>query len=142
MIPISLLGFAVGSIVVLGTTVFLVSKKRPRTAVSIFLIFLLPLILWSPINRVADLIHLGLTAGFGVGQLGVPSMSSGSNFAAYDWSVGLAGGPNTFLIHDVTDEIALPMAKHTHPSSSENGFGEKCADRVHRLESHYYVCTF
>lgn len=142
MIPISLLGYAVGSIIVLGTTVFLLIKKRPRTGASILLIFLLPLTLWSPINRVADLIHLVLTAGLGVGQLGTSSTSGDSEFFVYDWSVGLAGGPNRFLIHDVTDEIARPMAKHTNPSSSENGFGEECAGRVDRLVSHYYVCTF
>jgi hypothetical protein len=142
MIPISLLGYAIGSIAIFATTVFLLVKKRQRRAASIFLVFLLPLLLWRPINWAADMAHLGLTVGFGTGQLGVTSESRGNDFAAYDWSVGLAGGPNTFLIHDVTDEIALPMVQHTHPSSSEDGFGEECAGKVHRLVGHYYICSF
>lgn len=140
LVPIAALSFAAGSIIVLGATVFLVAKKRPRTGASISLIVLLPLILWSPMIRAAELAHLGLTAGFGVGQLG-SSSSNGSDFIVYDWSVGLAGA-NTFLIHDETDEIALPMSKHTHPLSSEDGFGEECAGRVKHLVGHYYVCSF
>jgi hypothetical protein len=142
LIPISLLGYAVGSIAVVGTALFLVFKKRPRRAASVLLVLLIPLLLWAPINRIAELAHLGLTAGFGAGQLGGRQRPNGSSdFAVYDWSVGLAGGPNTFLIHDVTDEITLPMAQHTRPSSSENGWGEDCAGKVRRLMAHYYVCT-
>jgi hypothetical protein len=140
LIPIVTLSFAAGSIIVLGVTIFLVAKKRPRTGASISLIVLLPLILWSPMIRAAEFAHLGLTAGFGVGQIG-SSSSNGGDFIVYDWSVGLAGA-NTVLIHDVTDEIALPMSKHTHPLSSEDGVGEECAGRVKRLVSHYYVCSF
>ncbi len=140
LIPIAALSFAAGSIIVLGATTFFVVKKRPRTGASISLIVLLPLILWSPIIRASEFAHLGLTAGFGVGQLG-SSSSNGSDFTVYDWSVGLAGA-NTFLVHDVTDKIALPISKHTHPLSSEDGFGEECAGRVKRLLGHYYVCSF
>lgn len=105
------------------------------------LVTVLPALLWLPINRSAEFVHLGLTAGFGVGQLGVPSKPNDSDFAVYDWSVGFAG-TNTFLIHDVTDEIALPKAQHKQPAASENGFGEECAGNARRLVSHYYVCTF
>jgi hypothetical protein len=63
------------------------------------------------------------------------------SFEVYDWSVGFAGGPNIFLIHDVSDEIALPMAQHKRPQNAENGFGEECAGKVERLVGHYYVCT-
>ncbi len=49
------------------------------------------------------------------------------SFVVYDWSVGFAGGPNIFLIHDVSDEIALPMAQHNQPQRAENGFGKECA---------------
>ena len=59
-------------------------------------------------NWVASMAHLGLTVGFGAGTNGVEARSDG-DFAAYDWSVGLAGGPSTFLIHDVTDEISSPI---------------------------------
>lgn len=142
MIPITLLGYAIGTIIVLATAAFLIIKKRPRRGASILLVLLLPVLLWTPINWVADLAHLGLTTRFGAGQLGVGSRPIGNDFAVYDWSVGLAGGPITFLIHDVTDEIALPMDQHIHPSSSENGFGEECAGKVRRLIGHYYICRF
>jgi len=142
MIPLSLLGCAIGSIAILATTVFLFIKRRPRRGVSIFLVFLLPVLLWRPIVLAADLIHLGLTVRFGIGQLGVSSKSNANDFAAYDWSVGFAGGPTTILIHDGTDEIVLPVAQHTKPLSSEDGLGEECAGRVQHLVSHYYVCSF
>ncbi len=142
LIPLSLLGYGAASLLIVTIALFYFIKKRPRRGASVLFAFLLPVLLWRPMNWAVDVVHLGLTAGFGVGQLGSTSMSSNSDFAAYDWSVGVAGGPNTFLIHDATDEIALPMAKHTNPPSAENGFGEECAGRVQRLISHYYVCSF
>ncbi len=142
MIPLSLLGLAIGSIAVVATTVFLVIKKRPRKGVSTFLVVLLPVLLWRPISWGTDLIHVGLTVGLGVGQLGLPSQSNRTDFATYDWSVGFAGSPNTILIHDVTDEIALPAAQHTKPLSVEDGFGEECAGKVQHVVKHYYVCSF
>lgn len=140
MIPISLLSYGIGAVVIAATTVFLVLRKRPKRGASILLVLLIPVLLWWPTSWGVDMVHLGLTVGFGVGQLGGPSKSSGSDFAAYDWSVGLAGS-NTFIIHDVTDDIALPMAQHTHSSRSENGFEEECACKVRSLIGHYYVCT-
>jgi hypothetical protein len=142
MIPLSLLGYMVGLIVILATTVYLVLKRRPRRGASVFLIFLLPALLWWPINWADDLVHLGLTVGFGIGQDGVVSTTNSRDFKAYDWSVGLAGGPSTILIHDVTDDIALPISQHTHPPSDEGGFAEECAGKVRHLAGHYYVCTF
>lgn len=141
LIPLSVLGYGVAAIVIVALAVYCVIRKRPRRGASVLLILILPVLLWRPINWGADFVHLGLTAGFGVGQLGNSSGSHDDSFVVYDWSVGLAGGPNTFLIHDVSDEIALPMAQHTQPPSSENGFGEECAGKVRRLIDHYYVCT-
>jgi hypothetical protein len=142
MIPISVLGCAIASIVLLVMALISAIKKRPRLAASVFLALITPVLLWWPINWVADCVHLGITIGFGSGQLGAPSRSEGSGFAVYDWSVGLVGGPNRFLIHDETDQIALPMVQHTHPSISENGFGEECAAKVDHLLGHYYICSF
>jgi hypothetical protein len=141
LIPLSLLGYGMAAVIILVIAAYCVIKKRPRRAGSVLLVLLLPVLLWRPTNWAADFVHLGLTAGFGAGQLGGSSRSKDDSFFVYDWSVGLAGGPNTFLIHDVSDEIALPMAQHTHPPSSENGFGEECAGKVRRLINHYYVCT-
>jgi hypothetical protein len=142
MIPISLLGYAITSIVLLTAAGIYAAKKRPRRAASFLLVLITPVFLWSPINWVDDCVHLGLTVGFGVGQLGSSSKPDGKGFAAYDWSVGFAGGPNTYLIHDETGQIALPMAQRAQPSIPQNGFGEECAGKVRHLLDHYYVCTF
>ena len=106
------------------------------------MVLLLPTLLWLPTNWAADFVHLGLTAGFGAGYLADPMKLNDHNLVAYDWSVGLAGGPNTFLLHDVTDEIELPMDRHGNPSNSKNEVENECAGRVRRMVSHYYVCTF
>lgn len=142
LIPISLIIYGIALLVILAVAGYCFFKKGPRRGASVLLALLLPVSLWRPINWAADMVHLGITAGFGGGQLGVPSKSSDGNFVAYDWSVGLAGGPNTFLIHDVTDEIALPLAQQTHPPSSENALGKECAGKVRHLIGHYYVCNF
>ena len=139
LITVSLLVYAIALIAVLATSAYRFVKRRPRGAVSVLLMLLLPVLLWRPLNWAGDMAHLGLTAWFGLGQLGSSSKPKDDDFAVYDWSVGLAGA-NTFLIHDVTDEIALPMARHTHPASAEFGWGEDCAGKVRRLMSHYYVC--
>jgi len=141
LIPLTLLGFAAASFTVLIVAVYRLAERRPRRGASVFLIVLLPALLWRPTIFAANLVHLGLTAGFGIGQLGTTPRVKDNSFVVYDWSVGFAGGPNTFLIHDVSDEIALPMAQQKLPQSSENGFGEECAGKVERLVGHYYVCT-
>jgi|HubBroStandDraft_2_1064218.scaffolds.fasta_scaffold1134999_1 hypothetical protein len=66
----------------------------------------------------------------------------GSPFATSDWSVGLITNRNTFLIYDVTDEIALPPKLHKQPIAFERGFGEICAGKITHLLGHYYICTF
>ncbi|MCL2385542.1 MAG: hypothetical protein FWC84_06920, partial [Alphaproteobacteria bacterium] len=106
---------------------------------SVALAVLLPIFLWRPMFWAADCLHLGFTIGFGISSA---STQIDRPFAVYDWSVGLVSNPNTFLIYDITDEIALPLVQHKYPISSENGFGEHCAGKVTRLLGHYYVCSF
>jgi len=142
MIPISLLGYAVTSVVLLVAAGIFAAKMRPRRAASLLLVLIMPVLLWSPINWAADCVHLALTVEFGAGQLGSSSKPDGSNFEVFDWSVGIAGGPNTFLIHDKTDQIALSVTQHSQSSISESGFGEECAGKVRHLLGHYYICTF
>jgi hypothetical protein len=132
LIPLSLVGFAIASLVILVLAVRCMVKRRWRRGASVLLIVLLPVLLWQPVKWAANMAHLGLTVGFGAG-IGVVERGSDGNFAAYDWSVGLAGGPSTLLIHDVTDEVALPIAQHTHPTSSQHGLREECANRVRLL---------
>jgi hypothetical protein len=142
LVPLLFLGYRIAFLVIGAIAVYCVIKKRPRRAVSVLFVVLLPVLMWRPVNWAADLIHLGLTVGLGVGQLVTPSSSKSGDFVTYDWSVGFAGGPNTFLIHDSTDEIVLPISQHAHPLSSSNGFEEECAGKARRLIRHYYVCTF
>lgn len=112
-VPIAALSFAAGSIIVLGTTTFLVAKKRPRTGASISLDCSAPsdtLVADDPSRRVrAPWAYSGIW-----GRSAWLLFVEREWFHCHDWSVGLAGA-NTFLIHDVTDEIALPLSKHTHP---------------------------
>lgn len=77
-----------------------------------------------------------------MGQLGSPSLATDRKFAAYDWSIGLSISPSIFLVHDATNEIALPIAQHTQPPSAELGFAEECAGKVHHVIGHDYICTF
>lgn len=142
LIPISLLSYGIAVIAIIIGAAYCFIQKRPRRGASLLLMLLLPVLMWRPINRADDLVHLVLTASFGAGELGRPLRSSSADFVAYDWSVGLAGGPNTFLIRDVTDEITLPMARHSHPPRIQNGFEEECAGRVQHLIQHYYLCSF
>jgi hypothetical protein len=63
------------------------------------------------------------------------------SFAAFDWSVGLAGGKNTFLIRDPTDEVVRPVSQHKHPNLDETGFEEACSGKSKHLFGHYYICA-
>ena len=139
LIPLTVFGYGVAALVILAIALYCLVKKRPKRGASVFFILILPVLLWRPLNWADNLAHLALTVQFGVGQL-VSSESDDNRFVVYDWSVGLAGA-NTFLIHDVTDEIVLPMTQHTRPPSSEDGFEEECAGKVQRLIKHYYVCN-
>ena len=131
--------YAVAAAVLLIVAAILAMKRRPRRAASLLVALVVPVFLWAPIDRAAEYAHLALTAGFGIGgQLG-PSTEDG--FEVADWSVGLAGGPNTFLIRDKTDRIALPPTQASL-ATKEGGFTEECAGKARRLAGHYYVCTF
>lgn len=138
----TILAVPAAAIVVLCFAVVLSAKRRPLRAGSALLAIVVPALLWVPMIWTSDYVHLALTAGFGAGQIGRPAKSDRGQFTTYDWSIGFAGGPNTFLIHDPTDEIALPLNQHKQPIASEMGFGEDCAGKVRHLMGHYYVCTF
>ena len=140
-IPLSLFAYAVAALTILLWVLFLGVRRRPRKAASVLLALLAPVALWTPIAWTADYMHLALTVGFGLGTIG-PTPKDGGAFVVYDWSTGLAGGPVTFLIYDMTDEIALPPLAQKRPLALQNGFGEECRGKSRRLLRHYYVCTF
>jgi hypothetical protein len=140
VIPIAFLSIPVAIIVVAAFAVYFVIKRSPRKATSLSLALILPLVLLSPINWVADCFHLGLTAWFGLGQLGKTSRPSGYGLEVFDWSVGLAGGPNTFLIRDPTDRIALSGISAAH-FDDPSGFLRGCENKAHHVLGHYYTCV-
>lgn len=142
LVPLTVLGAPLVGAGLLIIALVVALRRRPRMAASILIAAILPVLLWKPIIWTSECVHLALTVWAETGQSGRTSSSDDSSFAAYDWSIGFAGGPNTFLIHDLTDEIALPVKLHKHPIAAENGFGEDCAGNVTHLLGHYYICTF
>jgi len=113
-----------------------------RTALSVIVVPLLIVGLRDPIHYVNDCLHLLLEQKRYEREIAALPNSVKGKFTTFDWSTGFAGGPATFLIYDESDEIALPMDKHTSRAGYEAGFGPDCAGKVTRLFSHYYVCTF
>ncbi len=142
LIPLFVLGCTVALVATLLTVLVLLVRRKPRKAASALLIVLIPILLWLPINWAADCLHMELTTELGMGQLGSAQRPNGSPFAVYDWSTGLAGGPNTFLLYDVSDEIRLPPGRQKRSDASYNGFSDECAGKSRHLLGHYYVCTF
>ena len=142
LVPMTVLGAPFVGAGLLAAAFVVGVRRRPRRAVSVLAAVILPACLWTTILRTADYVHLALTVWTGAGQLGGQARPDGSPFATYDWSVGFAGGPNRFLIYDVTDEIAIPPKLHKQALAVEQGFGEDCAGRVRHLLAHYYVCAF
>jgi len=142
LIPLAMMAWPVAIAALVIVAIILATRGKHRGAVSVVVATILPVLLWKPIIWAADCTHLALTVELGIGQIGSSAPINDNRFAVYDWSVGFAGGANTFLIHDLTDEIALPAAQHRYPLANENGFGEDCAGKVNHLVGHYYVCTF
>ncbi len=154
LIPVSVLSlFLAGMTLIIVVCVFL-AQRRTRRATSFALALILPFVFRAPINRAADCLHLALMLKFGFGVLTPEQARSGAlidrirppiadakSFVAFDWSVGLAGGKSTFLLYDLTDEIALPLSQHKHAASQEEeGFEQWCAGKSRHLFRHYYVC--
>ena len=129
LIPLTVLGYGIAALLILTVGLSCTIKKRPRRAASTFFMLLLPALFWRPLSWADDIAHLVLTVEFGVGQLGSSSRSDGNRLVTHDWSVGLAGA-NTFLIRDVTDELTLPAAQHTHSPGLEADLGEECAGKL------------
>jgi hypothetical protein len=127
--------------------------RRLRGATSFALALVMPFIFKAPINWAADCLHLVLTVKFGFGVLSpqgakgnalidfipIPAINNES-FSAFDWSVGVAGGINTFLIRDLTGEVTLPIIQHKHPNFDTTGIDEQCSGKSDHIFGHYYIC--
>jgi hypothetical protein len=129
------------ALLLVGMTCVLAWHRQPRRAASTLAAVVAPVLLLGPTRLMALYVHLGLTLAFGIGYLS-PNSLEGQNLAIYDWTTGYAGGPNTFLIHDVTDAIALPLTKVVPPAWRDYDLFAECAGKVQPLIGHYYVCFY
>jgi hypothetical protein len=127
------------TLLLIGRSFALFRQQRPRGAVSALLAVAVPVLLLVPMGLMEPYVHLGLMLTFGIGYLG-SAPHDGEPVGIYDWSTGMVGGPNTFLIHDTTDAVALPDAKSDLPAWRNTDFLRKCAGKSQHLIGHYYVC--
>jgi hypothetical protein len=114
-------------------------QRQHRSALSACLAIAAPALLLFPMALAAPYVHLGLTLTFGLGYLGL-APKEGQPVGIYDWTTGMVGGPNTFLIHDTTGAVAAPEAKGDHSAWRNTDFLKVCAGRSRHLIGHYYVC--
>ena len=142
LIPARVLGGPIVGVGLLALASVKAVNRRPRTGVSILMAAVLPVALEGPVTWTSDNLHLALTAWTGSGRLGDPAGPKAQPFVVYDWSVGLAGGQNTFLIFDATDQIARPSADVRGAGELYPGIRRACSGRTVRLIRHYYVCRY
>jgi len=128
------------ALLLIGSACVLAWQRQLRRAVSALLALAAPVLLLIPMVLIAPYVHLALMLSLGIGTLG-PRPSEGRPLAVYDWTTGMVGGPNTFLIHDTTDTIALPLKKGAPPAWRDNDLFRECVSRVRHLIGHYYICT-
>ena len=128
------------ALLLIGSALVLGWRRQRCRAVSMLLALAIPAALLRPITMVQPYVHLGLTLGFDIGYLGAAPSKEGSA-TIYDWSAGLAGGPNTFLIYDRTDMITRPLPKDDAPVGNAMNLLMACAGRTQHLIGHYHVCV-
>ena len=127
------------ALLLIGTACVLGWQRRPRGAISALLALAAPVLLLVPMRLMQPYVHLGLTLGFGIGYIG-PAPLKGEPVAIHDWTTGMVGGPNTFLIHDPTDAIASSRTSTGFPAWRNDDLLRECAGRSDHLIGHYYVC--
>ena len=138
IIPLSLLAVAAALGALIWAALAGARRAQWRRAVSFLAVPVLVTVLWSPLDWIDDRIHLWLTVTFGVGQIGPTQDADGGRYRIHDWSTGLAGGPNTFLIEDPSDRVAGPVSPN---SAGDESVAAACTGKVERLWTHFYVCT-
>jgi len=129
------------TLLLFGSACMLAWQRQLRRAASALLALAAPVLLVIPMALMGRYVHLGLTLAFGIGILG-PKPLERQPITIYDWTTGIVGGPNTFLIHDTTDELTLPATKGAPPAWRDNDFFRECVGHVEHLIGHYYICTF
>ena len=146
-LPLMLLAVATvpaATLLLVGSTCVFAWRGRPCLAGSTLSALVAPVLLLIPMVLAQPYVHLALMLAFGIGYIG-PAPIEGRPVAVYDWSTGMVGGPNTFLIRDATDAVASSQASggpSTWPRALETSdLLKDCAGRVEHLVQHYYVCS-
>jgi hypothetical protein len=137
----SFLAIPLSAIILCIFTTLYAAKKLPKKSASIALALIAPALLFHQIVWIDEIIHLGLSAGLGVGQIGRPSQTTDGQYTIYDWSVGLAGGGATFLIYDRKDKL-INFRKHNRANTSFDELETECAGNMAHIIAHYYSCSF
>ena len=137
---LAVIACAVVALLLIAAACVLAWQRRPRKAAAAVLALAVPVLMVAPLALMGPYVHLWLTVTFGIGYIG-PAPSAGQPVAIYDWSTGMVGGPNSFLIHDPTDAMARPQSKNAPPEWRNNDFLRECSGKSQRLIGHYYICT-
>ncbi len=137
---LAVLVFPAALLLLTGWACALFLLRRPHKAFSALLAIAVPALLVIPICLIQPYVHLALTLTFGIGYLG-RAPDEKQPVAVYDWSTGLTGGPDTFLIHDMTDAVALPEPKGDLSAWKNTDFLRDCSGKSQHLIGHYYVCV-
>ena len=123
-----------------ATVVFLFDR-RFRMAMSFLVAAVVPMAIRLQLVWVANCLHLMLTIWLGVGYLGPTETPDNHGFAAYDWSVGLAGGESTFLVRDPSRNVAMQPGPHTAELTTQT-IRQTCMGRSKHIVGPYYICSF
>ncbi len=134
MVLLALLACPAVALLLILVACVLAWQRRPRGAASALIAVAVPIVLLVPMALMEPYVHLALILTFGIGYIG-PTPLRGAPVAIQDWSTGMAGGPNTFLIHDTTDAIAESQA------GRNDVFPDECAGRSQHMIEHNYVCV-
>jgi hypothetical protein len=142
-VPMTLLSIVAcpgAALLLAGWAFALFLQRRPRGAFSASFAVAVPALLLVPMALIQPYVHLGLTRAFGIGYLGPPPQM-GQPIMIYDWSTGIVGGPNTFLIYDTTNAVASAWVKGKPSDWRNQDFLRACEGRSQHLLGHYYVCV-
>jgi hypothetical protein len=144
LLVLTVVAFPVAALLLIGSASMLAWQRQHRRVASALMALAAPVLLLIPMVFIGPYVHLALMLTCGIGTLSPqtgPQLLEGGRLAIYDWTTGMVGGPNTFLIHDATDTIALPLTKDAPAAWRDNDLFRECIGRVRHLIGHYYICT-
>lgn len=136
LILLTILAGAVAAVALAGRACLAFWRRQPRCALSACVALLAPALLLFPLMLAAQYVHLAMTLGLGLGYVG-PAPQRGAPVEIYDWSAGLAGGANSFLIHDTSDSLAASGVTGDAADWGNADLLKECAGRSQHLIGHY-----